>query len=66
MKLLRQALGNSYGGPSVSHEGGRFILYVWSDAPVRMDILRTEDGREVAHKDWEEFLNLVEAYQSGS
>lgn len=36
-KTLREALGGTYGGPSISFEEGEWVLYSWSDAPVGMD-----------------------------
>lgn len=38
---LREILGGTYGGPSLSYEKGRqkFVIYSWYDAPVGDDIL---------------------------
>jgi len=36
---LKNILGEWYGGPSLSYEDGKFIIYSWGDAPVGMDIL---------------------------
>jgi hypothetical protein len=40
-ELALKILGESYGGPSISVENGLFIVYIWGDAPVGMDILGT-------------------------
>jgi hypothetical protein len=34
---LRLILGPTYGGPSLSYEDGKFVIYSWGDAPVGMD-----------------------------
>ena len=36
-------LGPAYGGPSISLEEGKFVLYDWGDGPVGMDILAEGD-----------------------
>jgi len=38
-KELQTILGPTYGGPSISFEDGKFVLYTWTDAPVGMEIL---------------------------
>jgi hypothetical protein len=38
-KRLRKLLGETYGGPSISFEEGRFVLYTWTDGPVGTTIL---------------------------
>jgi hypothetical protein len=38
-EMLSRILGNMYGGPSISYEDGKFVLYEWFDAPVEMQIL---------------------------
>jgi hypothetical protein len=44
--LLRKVLGETYGGPSISVENGKFVLYEWCDAPVGMKILAKGDTFE--------------------
>jgi hypothetical protein len=34
---LKELLGDTYGGPSLSFHDGFFILYTWGDAPVSDD-----------------------------
>ena len=55
LKILLGVLGNTYGGPSISHENGMWTLYVWSDAPVGMDVI-------CRHEEWPEFIRLVAEY----
>lgn len=43
---LKKWLGASYGGPSISYEDGKFILYAWGDAPVSMEIIAKSDTIE--------------------
>lgn len=38
-RILKDILGGDYGGPSLSYQGGEFIIYIWGDAPVGSDIL---------------------------
>lgn len=52
MKVLKKVLGVSYGGPSISYENGKFILYKWYDAPVNMEIL-------VSDKTWGGFVEKL-------
>ena len=56
MRLLRRVLGESYGGPSISYENGKFILYEWTDAPVRVNIL-------VEHEEWDKFIQKVRVWK---
>ncbi len=55
MKLLSEVLGGSYGGPSISYEEGKFILYHWGDAPVGTKIL-------VSDETWSGFIVKVKAW----
>jgi len=38
-EALKKVLGSVYGGPSISYENDKFVLYEWGDAPVGMYIL---------------------------
>ena len=40
---LKEFLGPSYGGPSLSYEQGKFVLYTWTDGPCDIKILFTGD-----------------------
>lgn len=54
-ELLKKVLGHTYGGPSISYENDRFVLYGWGDAPVNMDVL-------LSAKTWDEFVEKLEIY----
>jgi hypothetical protein len=43
---LREILGDTYGGPSLSIDRNKFVIYVWTDAPVGEDILSSGDTLE--------------------
>ena len=53
-KIIQKALGDTYGGPSISYVDGEFVLYTWTDAPVGERII-------AKHADWDEFVSLIEA-----
>ncbi len=38
---LEQILGGTYGGPSLSRQDGKWVIYHWYDAPVCDDVLAT-------------------------
>lgn len=46
--ILKERLGDAYGGPSVSFQDGKFVIYEWSDAPVTENILGTGNNLEEA------------------
>ena len=53
---LSEILGHTYGGPSISYEDGKFVLYTWGDSPVGMDI-------HLSHPDWKVFIEMVMDYR---
>ncbi|RDJ34910.1 MAG: hypothetical protein DWQ19_08735 [Crenarchaeota archaeon] len=38
-KELIKILGSDYGGPSLSYQEGKFVIYNWYDAPVGTEVL---------------------------
>lgn len=36
---LAKVLGGTYGGPSLSFQDGKFVIYEWGDAPVSISII---------------------------
>lgn len=57
---LKEILGHTYGGPSLSLESGKFVIYVWGCAPVGMNILGEGDTITEAILDYES-RNKVDA-----
>lgn len=55
-KILKKVLGPTYGGPSLSYDDGKFILYSWGDAPVSIEIL-------VSDSDFVSFVQKLHEYQ---
>ena len=58
MDELKKILGETYGGPSLSVEDGKFVIYVWGDAPVGMGILAKGDTLEECIEDYKEKNNV--------
>jgi len=56
-KLLKSVLGGTYGGPSISFEDNKFVLYDWGDAPVCMDIL-------VSDPSWKKFVEKLKEWKA--
>lgn len=54
--LMKKVLSGTYGGPSISFEEGKFVLYRWYDAPVGDEIL-------VEAETWDEFVEKLEKYK---
>ena len=50
---FKDLLGHCYGGPSISFEQDRFVLYVWGDAPVDYRILAEGKTLEALLADYE-------------
>lgn len=51
-EVLKAVLGGPYGGPSISYEDGKFILYEWGDAPTGTYTLEEDTN-------WEKFLSKL-------
>lgn len=56
---LKAALGPTYGGPSLSVEGDKFVLYAWTDAPVGEELLASGDTLEECLNSYKEYLDGV-------
>jgi hypothetical protein len=54
-RALKKALKDTDGGPSVSIDGGEWVLYEWSAGSIRTTEL-------VRDRDWNSFLTKVEKW----
>jgi hypothetical protein len=51
--MVKVMLGSSDGGPSISVDSGKFVLYAWMDAPVATIIYAESETIEGLFKEME-------------
>ena len=49
---FKEILGGTYGGPSLSYEDDKFVVYRWTDAPPGMKILGSGATLSAAIRDF--------------